>query len=752
MEKIELLAPVGSMEALVAAIQNGCDAVYMGGKKFGARAYASNFDHETLVEAIHYAHGYGVKVYVTMNTLIYEDKMEEAIAFAKFLYENNVDAIILQDIGLMDVLHQKFPDLELHGSTQMHIHNKKAISKLSKCGLHRIVVPRETSMEEIQELSKLGVELEVFVQGAMCVSYSGQCLMSSKKLGRSGNQGECAQMCRMRYRLVKAQSSGYCKIQSDGEYLLSMKDLQTLNQIPDLIQANVASLKIEGRMKKPTYVAVMVKAYRQAIDAYYASRTYDHTQMIDHMKSVFHREYTVGHLFQNRGKALINTIRPNHIGIPIGTVVKVEKKRIFIKLEQSLQQFDGIRFQKKQQEEGGIINRLYHEDGRLIRSAEAQTIVGVDFDIAVNIGTKVVKTSDIQQETLLKSQYQQQLRRVPIYVEAKFQVQKPMQLMVWDNEGFCVEVTSEDCCEFATKVALSNARIEQQLSKINNTIFKIEHISILNDEKCQISISQINFVRRKALDLLLKLRQERTYEKRMGTYKRSFPSFESLSLLVSVNNIEQAIAAHEMGVQYVFLKQLHAWKTYHKQYSWLFYHGARVMKDDYPNTTNLCCEVSGLFEKDVFLDRFLNITNSYAAAFAFSQGCKGIVLSSECNDEQVSAIIDACLKRYGKLGNFYQFSYGREELMVMEYCPIHMLELQEPKLNCGLCQKHQYYLEDIKHNRYPLTKEEGCRMKILDYDITNQGVHSLCKPFFSFYDEDPTKVKEIIGSYRKEEM
>ena len=179
MRKVELLAPAGSMEALIAAVQNGRDAVYLGGTMFGARAFAANFDEDGMIQAIRYAHGYGVKVYVTMNTLLYETEMEAAIRYAQFLYEHGADALIIQDLGLFDVVHQCLPDMELHASTQMHLHNEAGIKLMHEAGMKRIVLPRETTIDEIRELAKLNVDLEVFVQGAMCVSYSGQCLMSA---------------------------------------------------------------------------------------------------------------------------------------------------------------------------------------------------------------------------------------------------------------------------------------------------------------------------------------------------------------------------------------------------------------------------------------------------------------------------------------------------------------------------------------------------------------------------------------------
>lgn len=202
MNKIELLAPAGSMESLIAAINNGADAIYLGGNKFSARAYASNFDNETMMKAVDYAHSYNVKVYVTINTILKQSELKEALKYAGYLYEIGVDAIIIQDLGLVKLIRDVYPDFELHASTQMTIHNAEGALYFREKGMQRIVLSRELTVDEIKYISKdLGIETEIFVHGALCVCYSGQCLMSSMIGGRSGNRGRCAQPCRMQYTL-----------------------------------------------------------------------------------------------------------------------------------------------------------------------------------------------------------------------------------------------------------------------------------------------------------------------------------------------------------------------------------------------------------------------------------------------------------------------------------------------------------------------------------------------------------------------
>ncbi len=244
---VELLSPVGNFEALKAAVQNGADAVYFGVNSFNARAFAENFDAETLKKAILYAKLRGVQAHLTLNTLLKDDELEEAFNIAKQAYESGIDAIIVQDLGLADLLIKSFPDLPIHSSTQMSIHNLEGVQKLQNLGFKRVVLSRELSLRDIQYICKhSSIEIETFIHGALCISYSGQCLFSSLVGGRSGNRGKCAQSCRLPFELLEDEK----KI--DSGYLLSTRDLCGLKYIPDLINAGVKSFKIEGRMKNRT--------------------------------------------------------------------------------------------------------------------------------------------------------------------------------------------------------------------------------------------------------------------------------------------------------------------------------------------------------------------------------------------------------------------------------------------------------------------------------------------------------------------
>ena len=334
----EILAPAGSMDALRAAVQAGADAAYLGGSQFGARAYADNFTEASLIEAIEYAHIYGVKVYLTVNTLFRNDELLQLYDYLAPFYEAGLDAVIVQDFGAMKKIAEWFPELPIHASTQMTVTTPYAFKLLQEYAVTRVVPARELSTEEIAALKKCShvPEVEVFVQGALCYCYSGQCLMSSFLGGRSGNRGRCAQPCRLPY---EASSLDGETIRTKGSYLLSPKDLCGLEAVPELIQAGVDSFKIEGRMKKPEYVAATTRGYRKIVDAC-MNGTYS-KELVEsvrkEMAEVFNRGgFTKGYYNKNNGADMMSVNTPGHCGVTIGKIVDVQKNQARIVLSQSV--------------------------------------------------------------------------------------------------------------------------------------------------------------------------------------------------------------------------------------------------------------------------------------------------------------------------------------------------------------------------------------------------------------------------------
>ncbi|HEY3423156.1 MAG TPA: peptidase U32 family protein, partial [Negativicutes bacterium] len=346
---IELLAPVGNREALVAAVESGADAVYLAGKLFGARASATNFSEEELADAVRFVHLRGVLVYVTVNTLLDNTEIPVLIRYLQYLYQIGVDAIIVQDIGVAKIVRDMLPAMPVHASTQMTIHNLDGVEFLAEIGFERVVLARESSLADLKHIcSNTTIEIESFVHGALCIGYSGQCLMSSLIGGRSGNRGRCAQPCRLPYTLVNKNGDDVLKEAQAGEYLLSPKDFNTLELLPQMIEAGVNSLKIEGRMKRPEYVAVVVDTYRRAIDAYLADKhNYVVTQEDQKdLAQIFNRDFTTAYLEGKQGRNMMSDRRPNNRGVRIGRVISYDlnSQMVTLKLDEPLWVNDIVEF------------------------------------------------------------------------------------------------------------------------------------------------------------------------------------------------------------------------------------------------------------------------------------------------------------------------------------------------------------------------------------------------------------------------
>lgn len=322
MKKVELLAPAGNFDGLKGAIKAGADAVYLGGRLFGARAYADNFSEEEICDAIHMAHVFGKKIYLTVNTLVKEKELDGIYDFLFPFYEEGLDGVIVQDLGVLKYIREHFPGLELHASTQMSLSGSRGTEMMREAGVSRIVPARELSLAEIRKIhEKTGIEIEAFIHGAMCYCYSGQCLLSSVLGGRSGNRGRCAQPCRLPYSV-------------DGEkecYPLSMRDMCTLDLLPELIEAGIASFKIEGRMKKPVYTAGVTAIYRKYIDLYYADKEKYHVEEEDRkrLNALYIRSQVgEGYYHKHNGRDMLTITSPAYSGTREELLDEIEKTYI----------------------------------------------------------------------------------------------------------------------------------------------------------------------------------------------------------------------------------------------------------------------------------------------------------------------------------------------------------------------------------------------------------------------------------------
>ncbi|MBP5211853.1 MAG: U32 family peptidase, partial [Pyramidobacter sp.] len=416
-EKPELLAPAGSWAALEASVTSGADAVYLGGTNFGARAFAVNFDREAIVRAVSFAHLRMVRIYMTVNTLVDDNEMKELAGYLVFLSNAGVDGIIVQDMGVVRLARRLVPQLPLHASTQMTVTGPAGVRFAAANGMCRVVPARELSLAELKEAVKHGAEIESFVHGALCVCYSGQCLMSSLIGGRSGNRGNCAQPCRMAYALVDAEGNDVLRGRGVGTHLLSPKDLCTLDVLPRLIESGVCSFKIEGRMKRQEYVATVVGAYRRAIDSFFQG-TYSVSDADRHdVEQIFSRGFTTAYLNGRPGKNMMSPLRPDNRGVKIGTIAKVDSARheAFVQLEGTLRVGDGLEFSARNDDSIGMTVTKLAVDGKPAESAPPGSIAVLAVPRGVRAGMTVFKTLDAQlMEKAARSYGERSSRRVPV--------------------------------------------------------------------------------------------------------------------------------------------------------------------------------------------------------------------------------------------------------------------------------------------------------------------------------------------------
>ena len=534
---IDLLSPVGDFECLKAAVQNGADAVYFGASSFSARSFATNFDDNTLELAINYAKIRGVRTNLTLNTLIKNDELSDAFELAKKAYKFGIDAIIVQDLGLAKLLIDNFPDLPLHASTQMSVHNLEGVKKLEALGYKRVVLSRELPISEIEHICKnTSVEIECFVHGALCISYSGQCLFSSSIGGRSGNRGSCAQPCRLPYTLLENKDK-----EIDSGYLLSPRDLCGLEHLPQLIKSGITSFKIEGRMKKPEYVATVTRIYRKYIDLILNGNDFEiDTQDKKDLLQVFNRGgSSLGHLASFENRNLIFKEKPNNMGLFLGTVSNFNNNKgyVTLKLNETLSIGDKVCIQTPSEEANYTISELMINK-RNSPSGNIGDIVTIGrIKGNVKVGNKIYKITDkkLFDEAGKTFAENSELKKVNLNCKVILKKDIPMSIQITDNNGICIDITSDICPVSALNTPITKERVISQISKTNNTPFSFENIDVDMDDNIYISpISSLNELRRNALA---------EYENKLIT---SFKRTSSASLIL--NNLRITINTYKVSL------------------------------------------------------------------------------------------------------------------------------------------------------------------------------------------------------------
>ena len=551
---IELLAPAGSREALTAAVESGADAVYLAGNMFGARAYADNFDEDGMKEAIRFAHLRGVHVHVTVNTIMDSRELPELKKYLRFLHEAGADAVLVQDLGAARIVRETVPELPMHASTQMTVHNLDGVRALEALGFSRVVLSREVTLEAVRNIcANARAEIEVFVHGALCVCYSGQCLMSSMIGGRSGNRGRCAQPCRLPYTLVDEKDNDLLG-DSAGKYLLSPRDMNTINLLPELLEAGVTSLKIEGRMKRPEYVAVAVGCYRRAVDSYLSGNFAVAEEDKRALAQIFNRDFTTAYLEKKQGRNMMSDKRPNNRGLMLGRVqeyypltggsgqaviklatglnlndqvdfwVKVggrvtatvqdmqlvtgltgknsEKKAAQKKKNNQRQKDD--RRQKQQDKKGG----LNPQNLLSVTSASAGDTVVLTIKGCVFPGDRAFKVYDAELMEAAKVMYNTgaPVRRFGVKAQVRAAVGEPLTLCLMDEDGHTAEAKTEFIGQEAIKRPLTAETLEKQIGRLGTSIFALRSLKAEILGNVMIPVSELNEVRRKCVEQLENMR------------------------------------------------------------------------------------------------------------------------------------------------------------------------------------------------------------------------------------------------------
>lgn len=734
-KKIELLAPAGDLESFYSAVNSGCDAVYLSGGKFGARAYAKNFSNDEIKEAIRYAHLLDVKVYVTVNTLIKDSEINEVLNFVNFLYKNHVDAILIQDIGLAHILRNIFPSLVLHASTQMNVHSVDEARKLKKLGFKRIVLARECDIDLIKKIKKeVDIEIEVFAHGALCMSNSGQCYISSLIGKRSGNRGRCGGACRLSYSLVKGENKEEV---SDKAYFLSLKDLYTLDKVKELIDSGVDSLKIEGRLKKKEYVSLVTKSYKEAIDG-----TLDENKRKYQLQEMFNREFTCGHIFKEHNSMQTNTISPNHIGIRIGKTVKVYKNTVYIKLDSlpkwdNLELGDSIRIKNANLEDGITLNRIdiCDDDFNVIRrasEAKKANIIKIDSHINLCPNMEVLKTST---KKLIDEFSNVSLRKRAIS-GLIFECDNRLALKLKCDD---IEVVSysDSFFEKSNNEAMKD-RIKEQISKINNTCF---YFSDLKNEISNVflPIKEINELRRKAIILLEEaILNKNSKEYKLEKFKSSVNEYTNdFTIYCKVRTKEQYDACVEMGIKNIISEE-------------------EELKDldniIFMNPRNALVD-SGITNDKKISSVYKNIFNAYAVHFMHKMGIEKVGISIELSKNEIEGLIYNYRNLFKHDPNLLMMVYGHYELMLMKHCLINKF-YNYKSLNCKECLKNQYYLKDKMDYMFPLIRGNKCSLKLLNSrklhlikylkDIKEMGINNI---LLDFTIEDYNEVLFVIENY-----
>ena len=797
----ELLAPAGNWDCAKAAVENGADAIYFGLERFNARMRAHNFSDSDLPKLMEFLHRRGVKGYVTFNTLIFANELPEAEEHLRAIIAAGADAAIVQDVGICRLIRRISPDFPIHASTQMTITSAAGVKFARELGCELVVLARECSLKEIEKIRQVEARLplEVFVHGALCVAYSGQCLTSEALGGRSANRGECAQACRMPYDLI---SDGHNVPLGDRRYLLSPQDLAGLDVLPDLAQSGVASLKIEGRLKTPEYVANITRVYRNALDQLCNPRRKEGAELGSdvgnkegadfdaryNLEMGFSRGLYTGWFRGINNQQLVHARFGKKRGVYLGEVTRVERNRVALHLEAPLKPGDGVVFDAghpDQEEEGG---RVYE-----VQTKGRETLLGFghgDVDLKrVHVGDKIWKTSDPELDRHLRQSFAgdaPQFHR-PLHVEVHGREGEPMAIIARDELGHIAQCVSSMPLARAEKQPLTDERLRDQLGRLGGTPFTLGRLQSFLHGSVILPVSELNRLRREVVAAIEAQRatpKRWTMTERGGReshVERATPadSIGSLELIVLVRSMAQLDAVLQTNPRTVYCEfedpkryreavaRFRDWQKSVSHPATIFVAPPRIFKmgEDWILQQVRSCEADGYLIRNYdHLNHFadtrrigdfsLNVANGLTAEhFLDRYGLERLTASYDLNFSQLEALLRSSPPEW------YEITIHQHMPMFhMEHCVFcAFLSEGTDYTNCGRpCDKHDVRVRDRVGAEHPLKADAGCRNTVFNAlaqtgaDYVQQMINLGARKFrIEFLNEPPDQVLRTIDRYTR---
>lgn len=753
MAKPELLAPAGNPEGLRAAIAAGADAVYLGASAFSARATAG-FDDSALADAVSLAHLHGRRIYIAVNTLVKEPEWPLLHDLLKLLGELRPDAVLVQDLGVLSQIKETLPNLQVHASTQMAVHNAKGAQFLLMAGISRVVAARECSLEDIRKIKGTGIQAEVFVHGALCVSVSGQCLLSSQIGGRSGNRGRCAQPCRLKYRFKDQEGA-----------LLSMRDLNTLSNLPGLVAAGVDSIKIEGRLKRPEYIYEVAAIYRHALDLAQAHQTLDELpEYQERLAQIFNRgNFTAGHLFGAQDSSLIGSERVSHEGIKLGTILRAKRLGDVVlaecRLEKTLNNGDGLQIR-------GLADQDMIYSGNAVQAGDTATL---RLRQMPRPGDDVFRLADEAQ----LAQARECAGCMPIIsfdAELLLASGQPSQLAV--TAGNVRAMVSGDIPSPARNQPLDDSSAARYISRTGGTPFSLVNLKVSAETPLFLPASSLNQLRRDALEELeQKIVTGHQLPASRPSSLRLFPPAPDMSaspmLYLLVRNLEtyRILKAENLGqmiaAPYDYRPgKLEGFLSFIDQTDIIalppqMRNGA--LEDA---SLSICRSGHAMMLSNIgqlglppthpfFVGEAVPVWNNRAASLLISLGARGICLSRELARSEIANLKQDSIEWILPV-------YGRAAVMLLNHCPERVRRgLNSNRAGCRLCDKGQGVRRDALHDRfqaaYPLLPthfEDYCLITMYHHTALNLlSKAPRMSWLLDFTDETPQQALAIARTY-----